>query len=429
MTRTRKSTETVREFATLFLDGSFEDAAASLSDDGRDAVVDSFPAEFGEAEMDAADALEAYWFGLHSLYGDPEGVDASVVDDEATVEFAFADGTETATVCVADDGVAGFSFDPSYEPPAYADRDAFTERETTVDAGDVELDGVLTVPEGEGQFPAVVLVHGAGMHDPDGGDGAYKLLRDVAWGLASEGIATLRYANRQAEHEVPDDEYTLDRVVVDDAVAALDALAAVEGVDDDALFVAGHSQGGMAAPRIAERYGDVAGIVNLDGPPRPILDPEDADIIKYEFDRDGDLDEEQQAQLEEDRETYRRLNAGEFDDDETLMGRPGSWFRSLLAYDPTATASDLDAPVFVANTHVVDPDEKPEIDAFLRKNHEGWRTADLPAGSRVELYEGLSHLLQPAHEPWTPVSLYFGGNVSERVVADVAEWIDAAATR
>ena len=432
MTETSDVEQTVREFAMAFVERSFDDVVAVLTEAGRANVVDSFPDGFQEESTDAVDALESYWFGLHSLYGDVEGVDVTVGaddEDEGTVEFVFESGTVTATVVVADDGVADFGFDPEYEPPAYADESAFEEREVTVDAGDVELDGVLTVPEGEGSSPGVVLVHGAGMYDVDGGDGAYKLLRDVAWGLATQGIAVLRYENRQADHDVPDDEYTLDDVVVDDAVAALDALADADVVDDDARFVAGHSQGGMAAPRIAARHGDVAGVVNLDGLPRSILDPEDADVIKYEFDLEGDLDEDQRARLEEDRETYRQINAGEFDDDETLMGRPGVWFRSLLDYDPAGTASDLDAPTFVANTHAVDPAEKPEMDAFLRKNHDGWRTADLPAGSRVELYEGVSHPLQPAYAPWSPVGLYFGGNVAEAIVADVAAWIDETASR
>jgi len=435
MTRTREAVETAEAFATLFLEESFADATARLGDEGRERVVDSFPEEFAGPELDAGEALREYRRGLHALYGDPEGVDVSVADDEATgdtevtVEFAFADGVETATVAVDDDGVADFRFAPEYEPPASADTGAFDEREATVDAGDLELDAVVTVPEGEGPFPAVVLVHGAGIHDVDGGDGAYKLLRDLAWGLASRGVAVLRYEKRLAVRDVPDDAYTLDNVVVDDAVAALDALADVEAADADALFVAGHSQGGMAAPRIAATHGGIAGVANLDGLPRSILDPEDADIIKYEFESDGDLDADQRAQLEDDRETYRRLNAGEFDDDETVMGRPGTWFRSLLDYDPAGAASDLDAPVFVASTHAVDAAARPELDAFLRKNHAGWRDAALPAGSRVELYEGVSHPLQPTHEPWTPLAIHFGGNVDERIVADLAAWVDDVADR
>ncbi|SEO68860.1 hypothetical protein SAMN04487948_104187 [Halogranum amylolyticum] len=428
MAPTSDTEETVREFATRFLDGSFAEAVELVADDGRDAVVVSFPDEFEEESTTAEDALEQYWWGLYAQYGDFDAVGEVVVDgDEATVTFRFESGTETANVVVDGDGVTDFSFAPEYDVPEYVDESAFGERSVTVDAGDVTLDGVLTVPDGDGPFPGVVYVHGAGIHDPDGTAGASKLFKDLAWGLATEGVASLRYEKRLAAHDVDDGDHTLDTVVVDDAVAALDTLAAVDEVDGDAVFVAGHSQGGMAAPRIADRHGGVAGVVNLDGSATTGLDPEDADIIRYEFDRDGDLDDEQEAQLEADRETLRRIAAGEFEDDETLVGRPGVWHRTLNEYDPEATASGLDVPVFVATTYRVDEEARPEVAAFLRGRFEAWETADLPDGSQVALYEGLDHFLQEGYVPTTPLSLSFGGNVARDVVSDLVVWIDDVA--
>ena len=421
--------ETAREFATRFADGSFADAAALLSGDGREAVVDSFPEAFREESMDAEDALEGYWRGLYSQYGECEGVGAVDGDGEATVEFAFETGTETATVEVDGDAVTDFSFAPGYEVPGYVDESAFDERGVTVDAGDVALDALLAMPDGDGPFPGVVLVHGAGVHDPDGTAGASQILKDLAWGLASEGVATLRYEKRLASHDVDDAEFTLDRVVTDDAVAAVETLAGADEVDEGRVFVAGHSQGGMAAPRIAERHAGCAGVVVLDGRADAVLHPEDADVIRYEFEPDGDLDEEQADQLEQDRETLRRIVAGDFDDDETLMGRPGVWHRSLLRYDPSATASGLDVPSFVLKAGRADEETQPGLAAWFREEFEKWRAADLPEGSRVALYDGLDHYFQAGFAPAHPVSLHFGGNVAASVVADVAAWIHGVASR
>ncbi|WP_435333273.1 dienelactone hydrolase family protein [Haloarchaeobius sp. TZWWS8] len=431
MVRTRDTGETVQEFARRFVDGAFDEMADLLTEDGRDAVVESFPTDFQQGPMDAEDAFEQYWWGLYGQYGPPvgvdelavEGADATVDCSEATITLEFEEDTETAHLEVDNGGIAAFSFSPAYRTPGYVDENGFDERDVTVDAGDVELDGICTVPDGDGPFPAVVFVHGAGVHDPDGTVGASKLLRDVAWGLASEGIASLRYESRLAAHEVDDENHTLDTVVVDDAVASVETLAATERVDEDAVFVAGHSQGGMAAPRIADRHGGVAGVVSLDGSPESTLAPEHADIIRYEFERDGDLDEEQEAQLEEDRETLRRIRAGEFDDDETIMGRPGTWHRSLNEYDPKATASGLHVPLYVANTFLADEEAQPEVASFLRDRVEAWKTAGLPGGSSVKLYEGVDHFFQEGHAPKTPLSLYFGGTVTEDLVTDSAAWI------
>jgi hypothetical protein len=246
----REAEATAREFANRFADGSIVDATALLTDEGRAAVVETFPDGFGEESMDAEDTLERYRSGLHAQYGDLQGVsDVTASKDEAIdggteaiVTFEFEAGTEAATIEVTADGVVGSSFSPAYEPPAYVDRGAFGERAVSVDAGDVSLDGVLALPTGPGPFPGVALVHGAGVHDPDGTVGASKLLRDFAWGLASEGIATLRYEKRLADQDVPDEELTLD-AVVDDAVAALAELAAIDKVAEEALFVAGPQPG------------------------------------------------------------------------------------------------------------------------------------------------------------------------------------------
>ncbi|WP_267642420.1 dienelactone hydrolase family protein [Haloarchaeobius amylolyticus] len=422
--------DTVRTFATRFGDQSVADAADLLTAAGREAVVEHLPDEFQQGEPDAEDALEQYWWGLYSQYGRFEGVGEVRVDGtDATVTFDFENGSETASVSVADegDGITGFSFSPEYAAPDYVDERDFGEREVTVDTGDVSLDGLLTVPDGSGPFPGVLLVHGAGIHDPDGTAGNAKILRDLAWGLASEGIATLRYEKRLADHEVADEAFTLDRVVTDDAVAALTELAAAEEVTADALFVVGHSQGGMAAPRIAARYGGVAGIVNLDGPADPPLAPEDADIIRYEFEVDGDLDAEQEARLEDDRETLRRIATGEFEDDETIHGRPGTWHRSVNECTPAATASDLGLPVFVAKTSRADEETQAELLTFQRQEFEVWQAADLPPGSRVELYEGVDHYFQAGPTPVTMDGLYFGGNVAEELVTDLATWVHETA--
>lgn len=416
---------TVREFAERFGREAIPAAVDGLTDAGRDRIVESFPDEFREDEdLDAETALAEYRWALSDRYGEFERVGAvDVRDGEAAVDLEFARGSEAATVGVDGDGVTALSFDPTYEPPSYADREAFHEREITVDARDVALDGLLAVPDADGPVPGVALVHGHGIHDPDGTAGASKLLKDLAWGLATRGIASLRYAKRLRDHEVPDDEYTLDSVVVDDAVDAVEELTAANGVDAVAVFVAGHSQGGTCAPRIAARHGGVAGVVNLDGIAETTVDPDDLTWLRYGMEPDGDLDEAQQAELEAQRETFRRIAEGEFADEETIMGYPGAWHRSHLEYDPIETASGLDVPVFVATTARVDEEEQAALLEWRREAAAAWEGADLPAGSRTEFYDGLNHYFQPGPTPWRPIGLYFGGTVDASLVADVAEWI------
>ncbi|MFB6071594.1 MAG: alpha/beta hydrolase family protein [Halobacterium sp.] len=422
--------DVARAFADRFADEAFADAADLLAADGRDAVAESFPEGFPGGGGAPESVLREFWFGLYGQYGGLEGVgDVDVAGGEATVELRFEDGTQPLELAVADGAVTDFALPSEYEPPPYADPDSFAERDVTVDAGDVELAGKLAVPDADGPVPGVVLVHGAGLHDPDATAGNSKILKDFAWGLASEGIAVLRYEKRLHERDVDAEEYTLDNVVVEDAVAAVDELAAASEVDADSVFVAGHSQGGMAAPRIADYHGGVAGVVSLDGPTDVTPDPEDTRFVRYSLDPYGDLDEEQQEQLEAQREILERLAEGDYDPDEEIRGKPGRWHDSLQDCEPAERAAAIDAPVFVAKAGRADPDVQPEVVEMQGDMLAEWRAVDLGEGSRVEFYEDVGHYFQAGHEPSTMTHLHFADNVAEYVVADVADWVhDVAAT-
>ncbi|MHB1422402.1 MAG: alpha/beta hydrolase [Gemmataceae bacterium] len=101
----------------------------------------------------------------------------------------------------AEKQVTGLSFRLAkgydFTPPPYARPQSYRQEETIVGSGDWALPATLTLPKGEGPFAAVVLVHGSGPHDRDETIGPNKPFRDLAWGLASQGIAVLRYEKRE----------------------------------------------------------------------------------------------------------------------------------------------------------------------------------------------------------------------------------------
>src|SRR5262249_25149154 len=123
--------------------------------------------------------------------------------------------------------IAGLRFAPvqataDFSAPPYARPDSYSELTVTVGNGEWAVQGTLTLPKGKGPFPAVVLLAGSGPQDRDETIGPNKSLRDLAWGLASQGIATLRYDKRTYTHGlklVRDKvQVTLKEEVVDDAL-------------------------------------------------------------------------------------------------------------------------------------------------------------------------------------------------------------------
>ncbi|MGO9207377.1 MAG: alpha/beta fold hydrolase, partial [Candidatus Limnocylindrales bacterium] len=201
----------------------------------------------------------------------------------AAVETDFATSTVTLTVAISSAGrvsglhiakVAAFSSAPVSSPAAYVNPAAFTETAVTVGSAPWALPGTLTMPNGAGPFPAVVLVQGSGPHDRDETFGPNKPFRDLAWGLASRGIAVLRYDKRTfvyGAQMAADTSITVRQETTDDAIAAVALLRMTPKVDPTRVFLVGHSLGAYLAPRIAAQVpGELRGLVLLEAPTTPL---------------------------------------------------------------------------------------------------------------------------------------------------------------
>ncbi|MCL3863295.1 S9 family peptidase [Actinotalea sp. K2] len=145
----------------------------------------------------------------------------------------------------------------------------------------ITVEGTIVCPDGEGPFPAVVLVAGSGPTDRDwctpllpGSNGSARLLAEA---FADAGIASLRYDKRASgAHAMENAETLLGKVSMqshlDELVAAVTMLSRQDHVDSSRIFGLGHSEGALHVLHHATTTQDVpfAGIV-LAGPPgRPI---------------------------------------------------------------------------------------------------------------------------------------------------------------
>ena len=162
--------------------------------------------------------------------------------------------------------------DGGWEPPSYAAQKRFTERDVTVGEGPLAVPGTLTLPRRRGIRPGVVLLGGGGPFDRDEANGPNKPLKDLAWGLATRGVAVLRFDKVTYVHSAVTSEpgYTMTQEYVPHAVAAVRLLRRQPGVNPARVFVLGHSLGGRVAPRVAGAEASIAGLVLLAGDANPM---------------------------------------------------------------------------------------------------------------------------------------------------------------
>lgn len=298
-------------------------------------------------------------------------------------------------------------------------------REIAVAVGEGEdaLPGLLTLPREGGPFAGVVLVHGSGPNDKDETVGAHKVFRDLAWGLAERGVATLRYDKRSFAHPqgliALGQKLTVDDEVIRDAVAALRLLRERPEIDSRRVYVLGHSLGGTLVPRIAAAEPRPAGMISLAGAALPL--PEKmVEQTRYIVSVDGEISKEEKAKLSEVEEAAATLRAaldGQGPEPKGyVMGAPFGYYRDLEAHDPPAEAAALGIRVFVAQG---ERDYQVTMEDFAR-----WKKAlQGHAGACLESYPGLDHLFSRGEGPSKPEDYQKPGPFSPRVLDDLAGWI------
>ena len=333
------------------------------------------------------------------------------------VPLQYANGALVAQIAVnADNKIAGFLIQPA--PPAAAPAPAadagYREREFPV--GD--LPGTLAMPANADKVPAVVLVHGSGPQDRDETIGPNRPFLDIARGLAGHDIAVLRYEKRTKARpqDFADGQYTMDKETTDDAAAAVAALRITPGIDPDRVYVLGHSQGGMLAPRIAQRSGKVAGLILLAAPARSLLTilPEQN---RYLFNADGSIDAQEQAFLDDLQQKISRVRSDAIvADKDTPLGLPADYWRAFEQVDPIADARSLALPMLFLqggrDFQVVDTDWQLWRKAF----------ADTPRAT-FKHYAALNHLGVAGQGPGSLAEYNQPGQVYAGLIEDIASWV------
>ncbi len=386
--------------------------------------------------MITADQLAQSMAGVEQQFGAfvaITNVEEDAANNLVVVTVRFEQATLDARIVYdADDKIAGLNFVPSASatpvnvPPAPTpsgvDTSTFTEQEVTV--GEYNLPGILTYPNTSDLVPAVVLLSGSGPNDRDETIGPNKPFRDIAWGLAAQGIASLRFDKRTlaAVDSLDLTTLTLKEEYVDDALAAINLLRMTEGIDPDRVFLFGHSEGGFVAPRVAaQAEGDLAGVILAAALANPL--PETIlRQTRYLLDQQpGATDEQKQTAIDQTQAIVDQINALTADSpaDEMVFHAPPSYWLDLRAYDPVATAQSLDLPMlFVQGGR--------DYQVTVADDLSLWQAALADRNNvTFKVYADLNHLFETGEGASVPSEYDQPGNVAPEVIDDIADWIKA----
>jgi hypothetical protein len=291
-----------------------------------------------------------------------------------------------------------------------------------ISVGPYELEGQLMFPmeaAEETQVPLVILVHGSGATDKDETIGPNKPFLDLAEGLAAQGIATLRYDKRtltHAESFIENYEFTVWEETIEDVLAAIEIAKVDPQVDENQIFVLGHSLGGYLIPKMMVHTNEVAGWIFMAASNQP-LQGMIVDQYTYLAELDGETSQDEADQIAQIAAIAEQVNNPEkLDPKSPILGAYPAYWIDLNAYRPLEGVKFYTTPkLFLQGER----DYQVPVAQF-----EGWKEAVGAANAEFVLFDQLNHLMMPGEGVPNPGEYQLPSHVDERVITTIVEFVN-----
>ena len=294
--------------------------------------------------------------------------------------------------------------------------------EVTFGSEEYPISGSLTLPDGDGPFPAVILVHGSGPSDRNEQIGPNLPFMDLAEQLSAQGIAVLRYDKRTylyANQLAQQTDVTVQDETIDDVVYALEYLKTVKSVNAEQIYIAGHSLGGYLMPRIAAQTPDAAGYIMLAAAARPLEDlilEQTEYILSLEKGLDDASKEKLLKQTQDMVTAIKALTPDDSYAAEQLGGTPASYWLDLQNYDPIAEVQNSNKPFLVL--------QGGRDYQVTKTDYDLWQSAfDQYSDVHFRFYDNLNHLFMSGTGKSIPDEYQQKNTVDTAVGNDIASFV------
>lgn len=426
-------------FLTNFAIGQNRDSILVLSssflnllvNDNSEEAFNFFAEETKVGPLRTHDGLSTIWKQLEKQFGQFESSESpkvKIVEDQVLSEQILRFQNSSLLLSLAFNEnlkIKGIFFSPYNESQLeLVKNEDIWEEQVSVETGKkIKLNGIITYPYQDQEYPAIVLVHGSGPQDMNLSYGPNQLFKELAHALAAKGIVVLRFDKRTKTYagqpELDYENLTIQEETIDDAISAVKLLKKNKRVNHQKIYILGHSLGGMCAPLIAKQgKKKVAGIIIMAGNARPL-----EELIQEQFEYlseiDGKIDKEEQEMLN-DLKSARIVLAELKKTGQTEgilpLNLPASYWNSILNYNQITTAINIKQPILILQG---------ERDYQVTMSDYNLWQSSLSSKKNVNfiLYPKLNHLLQEGDTKSIPDEYLRRSTLPKYIVNDISDWI------
>lgn len=301
----------------------------------------------------------------------------------------------------------------------------------------ITLAGTLTIPEGKGPFPAVILITGSGPQDRDESLLGHKPFLVLSDYLTRRGIAVLRTDDRGVAKSGGSFATATTADFATDTEAGLAYLKTRPEIASHRIGLIGHSEGGIIAPMVASRNPDVAFIVLMAGTgvagdeilaAQSLLISEAAGLAHDVAEKNAAEERRLLAMVKNESDVaaiekkLRDSAAGKIPPaqlDAQIKQLTSPWMRYFIAYDPAPALAKVKCPVLAINGEK-DLQVPPKLNLpVIRK------ALEAGGNKHFEIVElpGLNHLFQTAKTGAPGEYAEIEETISPRALATMGDWI------
>jgi hypothetical protein len=317
-------------------------------------------------------------------------------------------------------------------------------------SGGFNLAATITIPPGDGPFPAAVLISGSGPQNRDEEIMGHKPFLVLADFLARNGIMTLRYDDRGTAGSGGDFAASTTYDFSNDAEAAWSFLRSQPETNAHLCGMIGHSEGGMIAPIVAARNPVIGFLVLMAAPgtPTDMLLLKQARLIS---EAQGASEKEIRLTEKSNKEIFRVLKYEENETTarklvrQTLIALSDSltpdgsqleesmqqqlllsvdqlfspWFLNFIRFDPAIYLKQVKCPVLAING-------SKDRQVPAAENLDGIEKNLKAAGNdntKIVLFDGLNHLFQTAETGSPAEYATIEETLAPQVMQTISDWI------
>jgi len=413
-------TEIATDYIILLSENKFQQAYSLFNSDMKNAI--------------SLEYLEEIWEFYITSYGSFASIDQTSQTNMSDFDIVLVNCTFQNHYLIVfrvvfneEKQIAGFWQDEiislaGYRPPEYVNTSIFSEINITIGTDPWKLPATLSIPQGSGPFPCVILIQGSGPNDRDETIGQNKPFKDIAWGLASNNITVLRFDKRTFVYPTETgnlQNFTVEEEIIDDVFSAIDTMIAQSYVPVDSIFLLGHSLGAMMIPKIVSlNDSDIAGVVLLSAPARPL---EDLIInqTRYILNLDGSINVSEQKIIDETEDQVKKIKSLNFTENETIFSASKSYWEYLNNYNQVETSQQLDISLLFLQG-------KRDYQVTFEDDYMIWNESlNQKIKVSFKTYELLNHLFISGQGTPTNTEYMTEGHVDYDVLEDISQWIQS----